>query len=157
MECLSNGSKDVATFKSSVPISRWTHIALVHYPHRASNPSIRACGCQNCHFLELTIRLSGLFVDGGLTDSVNWQYPRPDAVVREALYTIGDSSELSCMSWSIASAYIISLPLGMTNCGFCCALLRLYPRGRDTPLRTTSGSQVFCQVPGYRYRQVHDI
>lgn len=42
LELSSTGSRDPSVFsKSNLPMARWTHITLVHYPHRASNPSIR--------------------------------------------------------------------------------------------------------------------
>ncbi|OBZ78370.1 Beige 1 [Grifola frondosa] len=92
LECQSTGSQVDAVFHTALPKSRWAHIALVHYPHRASNPTLR------------------LFVDGSLTDSVNWSYPKTDLSTPRS-YVIGDNSSSANMSWCIASSYLISSPL----------------------------------------------
>lgn len=41
-------------------------------------------------------------------------YPRPDSTAQIITYTVGesDTQENSGMSWKMASAYCISLPLG---------------------------------------------
>ncbi|TDL19109.1 beach-domain-containing protein [Rickenella mellea] len=83
---------------------RWTHLALVHYPHRGSHSSIR------------------IFVDGVLCESRQWAYPKPEA--RDAgagvRYAVGDTGigagagkkgEGEDVSWCIASAYMLSFPL----------------------------------------------
>ncbi|TBU31477.1 beach-domain-containing protein [Dichomitus squalens] len=88
----STGSKDPGVLKANLAKGRWTHIALVHYPHRNSKPTIR------------------LFVDGHMVDSAQWPYPRGDANV-DRPYTIGDSSPGACLNWCIASAYLFSVPL----------------------------------------------
>lgn len=41
LECQSTGNKDMVIFNTVIPKQRWTHLALVHYPHRSSNPTIR--------------------------------------------------------------------------------------------------------------------
>ena len=42
LELISSSNDNPAVFMtSSIRKSRWTHIALVHYPHRGSNPNIR--------------------------------------------------------------------------------------------------------------------
>jgi hypothetical protein len=42
LELTSTGNREATVFsKSNVPKVRWTHVTLVHYPHRVSNPSIR--------------------------------------------------------------------------------------------------------------------
>ncbi|KAF9002530.1 hypothetical protein BDQ17DRAFT_1357028 [Cyathus striatus] len=63
--------------------SRWTHVSLIHYPHRSSNPSIR----------------------------FKLQYPRQESVSLKGTYTVGDASTDSQLSWCLASAYLIALPL----------------------------------------------
>lgn len=56
---------------------------------------------------------TGLFIDGVLSDSLNWQYPKMDGSSKMGHYMVGDVSETAQMSWSIASAYLISNALGM--------------------------------------------
>ncbi|RXW14117.1 hypothetical protein EST38_g11734, partial [Candolleomyces aberdarensis] len=75
--------------------NRWVHLTLVHYPHRGTNPSIR------------------LFFDGVLQDMLNWQYPKGESTAQRMLYSIGsnDSTE-GKLSWSLASAYLLSMPIG---------------------------------------------
>lgn len=80
--------------KSKLPKARWVHVALVHYPHRRSNPSIR------------------VFVDGVMTDSANNVYPRPENRARTLKYCIGSKSKESQLSWCLASATLLSQPLG---------------------------------------------
>jgi hypothetical protein len=42
LELGTSSNREVGVFrKSNVYRMRWTHITLVHYPHRASNPTIR--------------------------------------------------------------------------------------------------------------------
>ncbi|GBE84628.1 hypothetical protein SCP_0606070 [Sparassis crispa] len=89
----SSGSNESAVFKTTLSKSRWTHVTVVHHPHRAANATIR------------------LFVDGVLTDSLNWMYPRTDATATLGTYLIGDSAKTASMSWCIASAYLLSIPL----------------------------------------------
>lgn len=43
---------------------------------------------------------------------MNWQYPKVDGLAKDGSYVIGDASESACMSWGLASAYLISSPLG---------------------------------------------
>ncbi|EIN04780.1 beach-domain-containing protein [Punctularia strigosozonata HHB-11173 SS5] len=94
LQLQTSSRKDAGVFtKSSVPKGRWTHIALVHHQHKAANPTIR------------------LYVEGALVDSFNWPYPKPDNSARHLTYIIGDDTPSASMSWSIASAYLISVPL----------------------------------------------
>ncbi|KAI0746713.1 beach-domain-containing protein [Daedaleopsis nitida] len=92
LDCASTGNKEPAVLKAHLAKGRWTHVTLIHYPHRGTKPTVR------------------LFVDGGMVDSVQWQYPRGDANV-DRPYIIGDSSSDACLNWCIASAYLFSLPL----------------------------------------------
>ncbi|PIL27451.1 hypothetical protein GSI_10600 [Ganoderma sinense ZZ0214-1] len=92
LDIQSAGSKEPGVLKARLSKGRWTHISLVHYPHRGSKPTIR------------------LFVDGTMVDSVQWQYPRGDANV-DRPYTIGDISPDASLNWCIASAYLFSVPL----------------------------------------------
>ncbi|KAG6816009.1 hypothetical protein H0H87_009501 [Tephrocybe sp. NHM501043] len=73
--------------------SRWMHLTLVHYPNRVSNPSMR------------------FFVDGVLSDTLDWAYPKAEAA-QSGEYIIGDASNAANMSWCIASAYFLTTPLG---------------------------------------------
>lgn len=43
LACQSASHRDMTPFKPLTPLQsrRWTHVALVHYPHRAQNPTIR--------------------------------------------------------------------------------------------------------------------
>ncbi|KAL1744917.1 beach-domain-containing protein [Schizophyllum fasciatum] len=79
--------------KSKLPKARWVHVALVHYPHRRTNPSVR------------------LFVDGVLTDSANNMYPRPESKARTLKYCIGSKGKESKLNWCLASATLLSQPL----------------------------------------------
>ncbi|TFK65264.1 beach-domain-containing protein [Pluteus cervinus] len=73
---------------------RWTHIALVHHPHRITNPTIR------------------VFIDGVQLDTLHWAYPKSDYSGQTIAYTIGDASSSAQMSWCIASAHFTAAPLG---------------------------------------------
>ncbi|PCH37188.1 beach-domain-containing protein [Wolfiporia cocos MD-104 SS10] len=90
----SSGSHEVALLQGRIVKSRWTHITIIHHPHRTANPTIR------------------LFVDGILTDALNWQYPRSSTFSSPGAYEVGDSSAIEPLSWSVASAYLLCTPLG---------------------------------------------
>ena len=62
-----------------------------------------------CH-IYLTYICEGLFVDGNMTDSVQWPYPRGDSTI-DTPYVIGDSTHGACLNWCIASSYLLSIPL----------------------------------------------
>ncbi|KAJ7075426.1 beach-domain-containing protein [Mycena belliarum] len=95
LELSTSANRDVGVFrKSNVHKMRWTHIALVHYPHRASNPTIR------------------LYIDGVLNDGFNWNYPRFESQPQAIKYVLGDDSKKTRMSWCIASAHLMSFPFG---------------------------------------------
>ncbi|KAH8103359.1 beach-domain-containing protein [Cristinia sonorae] len=93
LECLSSANKESMLFDTKVPKQRWTHIVLVHHPHRSSSPTIR------------------LFLDGVLSNSVHWQYPKSESSPKPGSFTIGDIDESANMKWCIASAYFLSMPL----------------------------------------------
>ncbi|KAI6121096.1 hypothetical protein F5141DRAFT_1210770 [Pisolithus sp. B1] len=78
--------------KSEIPTARWTHIAVVHYPSRSSNQTIR------------------IFIDGYLTDSLDWPYPAPEIIGRGQLI-LGDTTPGRALSWCLASCYLLSAPL----------------------------------------------
>ncbi|KIK63270.1 hypothetical protein GYMLUDRAFT_196894 [Collybiopsis luxurians FD-317 M1] len=98
LELFSTGNKHSVQFtQARILRAKWTQITLVHYParDRYSNPSIR------------------LFIDGALTDTVNWQYPKATSVSSPPAiqYVLGDSSKDATMSWCFASTYVLALPL----------------------------------------------
>lgn len=39
--CQSNTARELPKFKPTLQLARWTHLTLVHYPHRASAPTVR--------------------------------------------------------------------------------------------------------------------
>ena len=59
----------------------------------------------------------GVFIDGLLRDSRNWAYPRIDSVAQTITYEVGDSviEKGSSMSWCVASAHLVSLPLSESD------------------------------------------
>ncbi|OCH84794.1 beach-domain-containing protein [Obba rivulosa] len=91
--CHSSGSNSAAVLQATAYKSRWTHVAVAHYPHRASNPTIR------------------LFVDGALVASQNWPYPKSANAVSTVDYVLGDLRETATLSWCVASVYMLSVPL----------------------------------------------
>ena len=63
--------------------------------------------------LTYLIIMPGFFIDGVLIDLVNWAYPRPETTAQTGTYAIGDDSEEGSMSWCVASATLLSKPIGM--------------------------------------------
>ncbi|KAF7293071.1 hypothetical protein MIND_01206500 [Mycena indigotica] len=95
LELTSTSSREVGVFrKSSVNKMRWTHVALTHYPQRNANPTIR------------------LYIDGVLNDGLNWSYPKLESQAQALRYVIGEDIAKTRMSWCIASAHLMSFPLG---------------------------------------------
>ncbi|KIK43894.1 hypothetical protein CY34DRAFT_788831 [Suillus luteus UH-Slu-Lm8-n1] len=78
--------------KSKLTTSRWTHVTLVHHNHRSTHPSV-------C-----------LFLDGVLSDSLQWAYPKFDEA-SPANFMIGDDVATGESSWCVASAYLLSVAL----------------------------------------------
>ena len=97
--------------KSNFPKSRWLHIAVIHYPHQGSHPNLSSY--YSSRLFTCLIVMSGFFIDGVLIDLVNWAYPRPETTAETATFVIGDDSEQASMSWCVASATLLSKPLGM--------------------------------------------
>ncbi|KAK0186450.1 beach-domain-containing protein [Armillaria mellea] len=94
-ELHTSGHKSVAVLeKSTIRTTRWTHVTLVHYPQKASQPSIR------------------LFIDGILVEALTWAYPRPDLLTHSVEYVVGSNVPEAQMSWCIATAYLVARPLG---------------------------------------------
>ncbi|KAJ3905440.1 hypothetical protein F5879DRAFT_742889 [Lentinula edodes] len=96
LELFSSGSKQSVVFtQARILRAKWTHIALVHYPgrDRYSSPSIR------------------LFIDGVLSDTINWQYPKNSSSTSSIEYRLGDNSKGATISWCVASCYMVALPL----------------------------------------------
>ncbi|KAJ7856539.1 beach-domain-containing protein [Mycena leptocephala] len=95
LEVGTSANREVGVFrKSNVHKMRWTHVALVHYPTRSSNPAIR------------------LYIDGVLNDGLNWNYPKFDSTPQAVQYVLGDDSNKTRMSWCIASAHLMGFPFG---------------------------------------------
>ena len=114
-----------ATFSASkVRKGRWAHLAFVWYLRRSSHPNLSECSYWPAN--EITMFLYqknifiGLYVDGVFVEGLQLPYPRAESMsgfganlgVR---YTIGDAeaTSSSSMSWCLASAYLLGLPLGM--------------------------------------------
>ncbi|KAF9449865.1 beach-domain-containing protein [Macrolepiota fuliginosa MF-IS2] len=93
-ELSTSSSRDsVILSKATLRKARWTHLTLVHYPSRSSNPSIR------------------LFLDGIIQDGINWAYPKPDPRARVIFYTIGNGKAGKSPSWCLSSAYLLAIPI----------------------------------------------
>lgn len=96
LELRSSGNKESAVFQQArLPKGKWTHVTLIHHPHRASNPTIR------------------IFLDGLLVESRQWPYPRTDSTTQVITYSVGgkNTDTKSVMNWCLASAYLLSLPI----------------------------------------------
>ncbi|KIK98640.1 hypothetical protein PAXRUDRAFT_823685 [Paxillus rubicundulus Ve08.2h10] len=93
LELRTSTHREVKTLsRTRMATSRWTHITLVHYPHRASQPAIR------------------IFIDGVLSESLDWAYPQiHETCIGEV--TLGDKTPNRTSSWCIASSYFFSIPL----------------------------------------------
>ena len=99
-----------------ITTSRWTHVALTYHPQKAAKPCIRK-------WREYSIRsytphyapFPGLFIDGVLSDTLNLVYPRPQATAQIGTYIVGDDTPKPGMSWCLASAHLLSIPLGIVN------------------------------------------
>jgi hypothetical protein len=52
----------------------------------------------------------GMFVDGALTDAMQWVYPKLEPVPQTGTWILGDTAG-SPLSWSLASAHVLSMPL----------------------------------------------
>jgi hypothetical protein len=120
---ISNVSQEgEATFcASKVRKGRWTHLAFVWYLRRSTHPNLSECSYWPANELYPNIKNPsiGLYVDGVLVEGLQLPYPRAESMsgfganlgVR---YTIGDAeaTNSSSMSWCLASAYLLGLPLG---------------------------------------------
>lgn len=113
LELQSSANREAAVcLKSPISKMRWTHVTLVHYPHRASNPSIRAYLLTCVLFLETHWVYLGLFLDGVLQDAFHWIYPTSESLAQTITYTVGDDSATANMSICVASSYMIAVPIG---------------------------------------------
>ena len=112
--CQSAGARELPKFKPTAPLqlARWTHITLVHYPHRAPAPTVRLYSSSMYSVHVTHMHMSGLFMDGVLADAMNFSYPKAEGFHRDGVYTIGDATESATMSWALASSYFLSTPLG---------------------------------------------
>lgn len=64
-----------------------------------------------CFCNLLTDRVLGLFLDGVLSDSLQWAYPKFDEA-SPANFMVGDDVAAVESSWCVASAYLLSVALG---------------------------------------------
>ncbi len=53
-----------------------------------------------------------MFVDGVMNDSLTWAYPKSVFSAASTEYVLGSEDSDAQMSWCIATAYLISLPIG---------------------------------------------
>ncbi|KAG8759860.1 hypothetical protein FRC14_004821 [Serendipita sp. 396] len=89
-----SGRRDPGLFdKAPIPRSKWTHVTLVWFVGKGVSPAIR------------------LFFDGNFVDSIDISYPRLENST-STTYHIGDESSNAQASWSMASAYLFSMPMG---------------------------------------------
>ncbi|KAJ3818015.1 beach-domain-containing protein [Lentinula raphanica] len=91
LELISAGNSNASssTSESTLLKKKWTHLTLVHYPG------------------------GGLFVDGALSDTIDWPYPANLDVKGSALSPslVEYDTNTDTMSWCIASSYLVALPL----------------------------------------------
>ena len=95
--------------KVAIQRSKWTHVTLVWFVGRGVSPAIRVYNLVL--FFFITWQSPGLFIDGNFTDSHDISYPRLENSM-STTYHIGDESNNAQASWSMASAYLFSLPMG---------------------------------------------
>ena len=110
LEFISSSNQQPAVFATTIRKSRWTHITLVHYPHRGPNPNIRESPSFGPSFFSSDLLL-GLYVDGAFVEGLSWAFPRPEAGFQIGKYTIGDPSNKTRMSWCLASSHLLATPL----------------------------------------------
>ncbi|KAL0958994.1 hypothetical protein HGRIS_014308 [Hohenbuehelia grisea] len=77
--------------KPHIHKARWLHVGLVHHQHK-SQPNFR------------------LFVDGVLCDT-KYVHQAPECLSQQDEYEMGDNSKEARMSWCLASAYLLSVPI----------------------------------------------
>lgn len=158
LELSSSSNRDSVIFsKATIRKSRWMHLALVHYPSRSSNPSIRM------FFVWWTIAVYlsclGLFVDGVIQDGINWAYPRPDSKPQVLTYTIGNGIAGKSPSWCISSAYLIATPIRERQLLFrarICVITEVCSR-RCNPIHSPSWTTIRRKFPRLGALQVFDI
>ncbi len=64
----------------------------------------------------------GLFIDGTLSDSVNWQYPKQEGA-KAGVMVVGDNDPSASMSWCTTSSYLVASPLSELLFGFSASVL----------------------------------
>ncbi|KAF9531325.1 hypothetical protein CPB83DRAFT_848844 [Crepidotus variabilis] len=103
----STGAADAdATFATApnarVKRGRWTHLTIVWYPRKGGHPNLR------------------LYLDGAFVEGVHLAYPRAESLSGSApviQYKLGSDttpsgeSGITPISWSLASAYLLGLPV----------------------------------------------
>jgi hypothetical protein len=103
-------SQPVALTRTVLPTLRWVHLALIYHSNRATNPTVRGCPCVRMHVCLADSIPTGMFVDGTVTDAMQWVYPKPEPVPQTGTWVLGDSAG-SPLSWSLASAHLLGVPL----------------------------------------------
>ena len=53
-----------------------------------------------------------------MNDTLTWPYPKPVFYASSTEYVLGSEDAEAQMSWCIATAYFISLPIGTSPCQF---------------------------------------
>ncbi|KAI0317827.1 beach-domain-containing protein [Amylostereum chailletii] len=94
LELWSSSQKETTKLKLPFPQSRWTHVTVIYYPHRGTNPSLR------------------IFIDGVLTELFSWAYPKNESHTQTGTYVLGEDSDDAELSWCMASATMLTKPLG---------------------------------------------
>ena len=51
-------------------------------------------------------------MDNVLINNIDWTYPKAEGTPQTGTYFIGDPSDPTCVSWCLASHYLIYTPLG---------------------------------------------
>ena len=51
-------------------------------------------------------------MDNVLINNIDWTYPKAEGMPQTGTYFIGDPSDPTCVSWCLASHYLIYTPLG---------------------------------------------
>ena len=122
-----------ASPNSKVKRGRWTHLSLVWYPKKGGNPNLskrvvirRICLASLVNNIGLTtFVITGLYLDGAFVEGAQLSYPRLDSIsgnVPGVQYLVGDLSytpnetDSQRMSWCVASAYLLGLPLRKRSC-----------------------------------------
>ncbi|VDB88447.1 unnamed protein product [Peniophora sp. CBMAI 1063] len=89
----SSQARASVTVKTPLAQNRWTHVTVVHRPHRTADASLL------------------LYLDGTLVEPLNWQYPKSESHAQACSYVLGEDSDDGELSWCLASATMLAKPL----------------------------------------------